>query len=267
MGKNSKNIAIIGCGNMGAAIARRLSSTNNIFLFDRNLKKMEILEKEGCGTACSSMLEAFKKSELLILAIKPQGIKEFALTITPKTLKHTIISLLSGTTLDQLKALFPGQRIVRMMPNLAVLCGESTIGLSTNEAFSKADFNEFNSLCSPLGKIYWLPESKFNAFTALTGSGIAFVFALIESMVEAGISMGFNAVEAQEMVQQTIKGGVCLLDSSKEHPAALKWKVTSPGGTTIAGLRKFEEFGVRGGVINTFLAAYQRAIEQSKESA
>lgn len=263
MSKKSKTIAIIGCGNMGAGIARRLSSHNTLFLYDRNPQKMKLLQKDGCGTPCFSLEDAFKKSEILILAIKPQGIKEFAHTISPKTLKHTIISLLSGTTLDQLKAYFPGQKIVRMMPNLAVLCGESTVGLSADDSLSKTDLNELNTLCSPLGKIYWLPESKFNAFTALTGSGIAFVFALIESMVEAGISMGFNAVEAQEMVQQTVKGGLSLLDSSKEHPAALKWKVTSPGGTTIAGLRKFEEYGVRGGVINTFLGAYQRAIELS----
>jgi pyrroline-5-carboxylate reductase len=149
------------------------------------------------------------------------------------------------------------------MPNLALNCGESAIGLTTEDSFSKLELNEINSLCEYLGKSYWIPESKFNAFTSLGGSGTAFIFALIESMVEAGISMGFSAAEAQDIVQQTIKGSLALLDNTQKHPAELKWQVTSPGGTTIAGLRKFEEFGVRAGVMNTFLAAYQHAKDLS----
>lgn len=263
MNKKMKNLAIIGCGNMGGGIARRLAPLYNLYLFDRNKKKMEMLEKDKCGTPCSSMREAFEKSDILLLAIKPQGVKDFAREIEGQNFHHTVISLLSGTTIEQLKGLFPGQKIVRMMPNLAVTSGESALGMSTEENFSKSELQELNNLCNPLGKIYWIPETKINAFTALAGSGIAYVFAIIEAMVEAGISMGFNAEESQELAHQTIKGGISLLESTQKHPAELKWKVTSPGGTTIAGLLKFEDYRVRSGIIQTYMGAYNRAIELS----
>lgn len=266
MKKTPKKIAIIGCGNMGGGIAQRLSKHHQLFLYDKSLEKAASLEKGGYGKACGTLKEALKNSDLLILAIKPQSIKEFARSLQQSSLKHTVVSILSGTTLEQLKKFFPGQKIIRLMPNMAVISGESTIGLCTDAPLSDKEISEFNALFGTLGKITWLTEDRFNAYTALTGSGIAFVFALVEAMVEAGITMGFNATESQELVEQTIRGGLSLLDYTKEHPAALKWKVTSPAGTTIAGLRKFEEHGVRAGILNTFLGAYDRAIEQSKQS-
>ncbi len=266
MKKTSKKIAIIGCGNMGGGIAQRLSKYHQLFLYDKSLEKASLLENGGYGKACGSLKEALKQSDILILAIKPQSAKEFSRSLQQSNLKHTVISILSGTTLEQLKKYFPGQKIIRLMPNMAVIAGESTIGLCTDANLSEGEIAEINALFGTLGKITWLTEDRFDAYTALTGSGIAFVFALIEAMVEAGISMGFNAQESQALVEQTMRGGLSLLDVTGEHPAALKWKVTSPAGTTIAGLRKFEEFGVRAGILNTFLGAYERAIEQSKQS-
>lgn len=261
MKKNNENIAIIGCGNMGGGIARRLGKAHPVFLYDRNAKKMEILAQEGYGTPCRSLQEAFEHSEILILAIKPQGIQDFGKSIAGIPLKHTIISLLVGTAITQLRHYFPEQKIIRMMPNLALLCGEGAIGLCTEEALSPPELDKIDSLCEALGKSYWISESKFDGFSALAGSGIAFVFALIEAMVESGIAMGLSAEESQEMIQQTIKGGVQLLRETKKHPAELKWQVTSPGGTTIAGLQRFEEAAISGGIMNTFLATYQRSME------
>ena len=259
----TKKIAIIGCGTMGSGIAKRLSKKHSLFLYDRNAKKVESLVKIGHGTACSSLSDAFHHSDILILAIKPQGIQEFGASIAKIPLKHTIISLLVGTTTLELKTYFPGQQIVRMMPNLALLCGEGAIGLCKESSLPSSEVDNIESICAELGKGYWIPESKFNAFSALAGSGIAFIFALIEAMVESGIAMGLSAEESQEMIQQTIKGGLHLLQKSKKHPAELKWQVTSPGGTTIAGLQKFEEAAVKAGIMNTFLATYQRSIELS----
>jgi pyrroline-5-carboxylate reductase len=98
-----------------------------------------------------------------------------------------------------------------------------------------------------------------DAFTSLASSGPAFIFIIVEAMVDAGIGMGFNAKDAQALVQQMMKGSLTLLEKTSKHPGELKWQVASPEGTTIAGLKKMEEEGVRAGIINTFFAAYERA--------
>jgi pyrroline-5-carboxylate reductase len=103
--------------------------------------------------------------------------------------------------------------------------------------------------------------------SALTGSGPAFIFVLIESMIEGGIAMGFTATESKDFVLKTMEGAVALLKETEKHPAQLKWEVASPGGTTIAGLREMELMGVRAGMMNTLLACYQRNLQMREEIA
>jgi pyrroline-5-carboxylate reductase len=102
-------------------------------------------------------------------------------------------------------------------------------------------------------------EDKINALTALTGSGPAFFFAMVEAMVDAGIAMGFTAHTAQDLIYQMLQGSLTLLEKTSKHPGELKWQIVSPQGTTIAGLKTLEELAIRGGVMNTFLSAYDRA--------
>ncbi len=146
-----------------------------------------------------------------------------------------------------------------MMPNLPLIYGEGVIGLCSDEKMIKEDRDILAKLFESLGKIYWLPESKINGLTALTGSGPAFFFSMVESMIDAGIAMGFAAKDAQSLVYQMLKGSLTLLERSEKHPGELKWQIASPQGTTIAGLKRLEELAVRGGIMNTFLAAYDRA--------
>jgi pyrroline-5-carboxylate reductase len=255
-------IAIFGCGNMGKAIAARLSETHDILLYDRNADKTEKLEKEGHGTSCKDMQEALLPAEIIILAIKPQNLKDSASEIARYIHKgQLLVSLLTGTTLDTLKDYFPNVSLVRMMPNLALLYGEGVIGLCVDKETSTEDTKLLTRLFEPLGKTYLLPEEKMNALTALTGSGPAFIFVMAEAMIDAGIAMGLTSKNSQELVYQMLRGSLALLEETQKHPGELKWQITSPGGTTIAGLRMLEEQAVRGGIINTFLAAYERANE------
>lgn len=256
-------IAIIGCGNMGEGIAQRLSSEHQVFLFDRHPEKMEKLQKEGFGTACQKMEEALTPSEVVILAVKPQSFVEVAKGFQNPLSHQILISLLAGTTIATIRKHIPYRKIIRMMPNLALICGQGAIGLASDEPLSQNDHKLIHQICTSLGKVYELSESKIDAFTALAGSGPAFVFALIEAMVEAGIGMGFDAKNAESIVRQMIKGSVDLLEASGKHPAALKWQIASPAGTTMAGLKEMEEYSVRAGIINTFFAAYERAKELS----
>ena len=145
------------------------------------------------------------------------------------------------------------------MPNLALIYGEGVIGLSSDENIPQKNKEDLTKAFELLGKIHWLSEDKINALTALTGSGPAFFFVMVEAMVDAGIAMGFTAHTAQDLIYQMLQGSLTLLEKTSKHPGELKWQIASPQGTTIAGLKTLEELAIRGGIMNTFLSAYDRA--------
>lgn len=255
-----QQIAIIGCGNMGKALAQRLSPTHKLFLYDHNKEKAKFLEQQGYGKACKDILEALFSSEITILAVKPQNLAQLAESIKEKLRDpQMVVSLLAGTTIETLRHYFPAVKIVRMMPNLPLIYGEGVIGLSLSKKLTNEDEEQLKKIFGSLGKIYWLEEEKIDALTALTGSGPAFLFPIVEAMIDAGIAMGFSASEAQSLIYQMLRGSLALLEQTGKHPGELKWQIASPEGTTIAGLKRLEELALRGGIINTFLAAYDRA--------
>jgi pyrroline-5-carboxylate reductase len=255
-------ITIIGCGNMGSALASQLFKNHPLALFDRHPEKSAALEEQGHGTAVSTLKQALSHAEILILAIKPQHLDELAKDLKPYLKGNPlIISLLAGTPFAILKKAFPKKTLVRMMPNLAVSLGKGVVGLAQEGNLSEDKQARLSTLFKPMGKILWLPEKKLDPLTAMAGSGPAFVFVMVEAMVDAAIAMGFSTRESQEIVLQMMKGSLALLEETEKHPAELKWQVASPAGTTIAGLRKLEECALRSAIIETFLAAYQRALE------
>lgn len=256
-------ITIIGCGNMGKAFALRLSPHHSLFLIDHNPEKAVALQALGYGNACSKEDIGLIDSDYIIIAVKPQSLDSIVDLIHLHSPKCKIISLLTGTTLSTLKQKFPLHTIIRMMPNLAITYGDGLVGLVSDESLLDIDKKQIVEICHLLGRSYWIKEDKINAFTALAGSGPAFILTIIESIVESGISMGFSANLAKELTAQMIKGTISLLEHSDRHPADLKWQITSPNGTTIAGIKQLELSGVRGGVMNGFLAAYERANELS----
>lgn len=247
-------IGIIGCGHMGSNIAKKLSA--ELSLYDRNKDKVAALS--AWGAPCSEIQQAVTGQDLIVLAIKPQNLKEIVDTFTLKP-GQTLVSLLAGVTLASLKHYFPHANIIRMMPNLPLIYGEGVIGLSGD-----APNDELTQIFSPLGTIFWFDESKMDGLTALAGSGPAFFFSMIEAMIDAGIAMGFTAKESTQIVYQMLQGSLSLLSQTKQLPAALKYQIASPAGTTIAGLKHLEEHALRGIIINTFLAARKRAEELSK---
>lgn len=259
-------IAIIGCGNMGKGLAQRLSQSNQLFLYDRDNEKTKLMQHDGLGTSCQKLDDAIHSSDTVILAVKPANLIDAASTMDSELLKgKTIVSILAGTPLAALKELFPSAATVRMMPNLAVIYGEGVMGMCADQDFPVEQQQILIKTFHSLGKIYWLPESKINALTAIAGSGPAFFYAMLEAMTEAGIQMGFSAEDSQNMVHQMLQGSLTLLEKTKEKPGELIRQIASPGGTTIAGLNKLEELKVRDGIIKTFLGAYERANELSRD--
>lgn len=260
-------ITIIGCGNMGSGLAERLSGANQVCLYDHHFEKAEKIEQNGYGKAYKEINKSIDQSKLVILAIKPQNLKEAGPLIENELQKDQIVvSLLAGTSLETLKQFFSKTSIIRMMPNLALIYGEGVIGLSSDEKMIKKDRESLTELLKPLGKIYWLPENQINGLTALTSSGPAFFFSMVEAMIDAGIAMGFAAKDAQKLVYQMLQGSLILLERTEKHPGELRWQITSPQGTTIEGLKKLEELAIPGGIMSTFLAAYERANKLSLES-
>ena len=213
---------------------------------ERHVEILKKLSSYGNGDPCRKASQSSRSG--------PLGRKELKKG-------QVIISLLAGIPIVTLKESFPRATILRMMPNLALIYGKGVIGVSSNEKISKKNKESLTKVLESLGKVYWLSEDKINALTALTSSGPAFFFVMMEAMIDAGIAMGFSAQEAQDLIHHMLQGSLTLLEKTSKHPGELKWQIASPQGTTIAGLKKLEELALRGGIINTFLAAYDRANE------
>lgn len=258
------HIAIIGCGNMGTGIAKSLHTYHQLTLYDHYPATAQALARQVPAIACQELLSAVEEADLIILAVKPQNLTDVAEQLAPLLKPHQIlVSLLAGISYSSLKQVFPHSIIVRMMPNLALIHGKGVIGLVENPLLSEKQKLLLQALFEPLGTVYWLPESKVDALTALTGSGPAFIFVLVEAIIEAGIYMGFKASDAKSLTLQMLKGSLALLEESDKHPGELKWQITSPGGTTIEGLKTLEDYAVRSGIIHTFLASYNRTKNMS----
>ncbi len=250
-------IVVIGCGVMGGALAKHFAQDNEVLLYDHHKEKSEKLAKEIGAKVCKDLIEAAKESEVILLAVKPKDLTSASKAISAVT-KGVLISILAGTSLATLKKNFPSASCVRMMPNLPLTCGSGVLGLAEDPALHESVKKDVGTILQGLGLVLWLPEAKIEALTPLAGSGPAFVLVMIEAMIEAGIFMGFTAAEAQELVLKTIEGTVAMLRASGKHPAALKWEIASPAGTTIAGMKEMEERGVRAGIAGALVAAYRR---------
>jgi len=255
-------VAVIGCGVMGTALARHFSKKHPVILCDVGYERSAALAKELGAEVYARHADAVKKADLVVLCVKPKDLTRVVDAIAQEaTEQKTILSVLAGVSLKILKACFPLSSVVRTMPNLAMTCGEGVVGVVDDPALPAETRTAVAALFDGLGLVAWLPEDKLDALTALTGSGPAFLFVLIESMIDSGLLLGFGARESKEFVLKVVEGAVAILRTTHLHPGELKWKVASPGGTTIAGLRSMESNGVRGIIMEAFAAAYQRAKE------
>lgn len=258
-------IAIIGCGNMGTGLAERLSPLHDILLYDRSWTWTQELANQVKGQAYQHLSEVIENAQLIFLAVKPQNLKEIAPLMSAHLRQNQIVvSLLAGTPLKILKHHFDQPLVIRMMPNLAMRYGAGVLGIVDSSDLSVELKMHFEEVLKPLGSIYYLKESQMDAFTTLTSSGPAFILTMIEAMIEAGVAMGLQAQDAQYLILQMLKGCLTLVQETGQHPAELKWQIASPNGMTIAGLRVLEKENIRSGLIETFLATYQRAQELNK---
>lgn len=236
-------ICIIGAGTIGGGIAKRLEKEHIVYLQTR--KNVKDLKKR------------IRDADVVIVAVKPHALPDLVKEMGEVPTGKLIVSVLTGVSLERLHGYFPDAKVVRMMPNLALTTGRSVLGMAEGD-YTIKEKKLLEELSHSLGKMYWIPESKFDGLTALTGSGPAFVLVMIEAMVEAGIGLGFSHKQSLELVVQMMEGTLSLLQEGK-HPAELKWQIATPGGTTIEGLKMLEDKGLRIAVLEAFHAAAAKA--------
>ncbi len=223
---------------------------------------------------CSLMSETYKVSastdyapiwacDIIILAVKPQVMGSL-LELCRDDIRpdHLLISIAAGIPLHFIEErLVDGCRVIRVMPNTPALVLAGASALSPGKAVGDADLGVARAIFDAVGISVVMPESQLDAVTGLSGSGPAYVFTFLDSLIEAGLKVGLARNDAEKLAQQTILGSVQLAMETGEHPAQLKAMVTSPGGTTIAALHELEKAGFKAAI----MTAVETATERSRE--
>jgi pyrroline-5-carboxylate reductase len=219
-------------------------------------------EQTGCP-ATGDNREVVASSSTLILAVKPQTmpalLEEVRNSITEN---HLIVSIAAGIPLKKLAdGLLGNHRLVRVMPNTPCLLGVSAAGFAAGPGAKPEDVVLVEKLFNAVGKAFAVQESLLDAVTGLSGSGPAFVYVMIEALSDGGVKMGLPRDVATTLAAQTVLGAARMVLETKQHPGALKDAVTSPGGTTIAGLHALEKGGLRAALMDAVEAATKRSTE------
>ncbi|MBD2099336.1 pyrroline-5-carboxylate reductase [Leptolyngbya sp. FACHB-261] len=196
----------------------------------------------------------------VLLAVKPQGFAKVAagLTGTPISL---LLSILAGTTLTQLESAFPNLPVIRAMPNTPAQVGAGVTALAAGQWVSAGHLSIARQVFGSVGEVLEVPEPLMNAVTGLSGSGPGYVALIVEALTDGGVAAGLPRATAAQLALQTLLGSAELLKKTGMHPAELKDRVTSPGGTTIAGIASLEQAGLRSALIEAVLSATKRAQE------
>ena len=219
--------------------------------------------RDSYGVEVVDAAEAASRAQTLLITVKPQDMAALLSEIAPRTTTDKlVISVSAGITTAFIESRLSGDiPVVRVMSNTPVLVDEAMRVISPGSHAGESHLRRAEELLRPVGKVLRIPESQQDAATALSGSGPAYVYFLVEAMVDAGILLGMPRSNALEMVKQAVYGAATMLRDSGEHPVILREAVTSPGGTTINAIRELEKHGVRA----AFLAAIEAARDRGRE--
>jgi pyrroline-5-carboxylate reductase len=215
------------------------------------------------GVHVVDQVVAAADAETVLLVVKPQDMGDVLTELGPALRPgQLLVSLAAGITTGFVESHVPaGVAVVRVMPNTPALVDQGMAAISPGTHCDESHLVEAEALMASVGKVVRVPEKQQDAVTAISGSGPAYIFFIVESMIEAGVHLGLPRTIAQELVVQTLVGSATMLQETGEHPAVLREQVTSPGGTTAAALRELEIHRVRA----AFLAALEAARDRSQE--
>ena len=259
-------IGILGAGKMGEALISGLLRAgrhpSGVLAVVRRAERAAVL-REAYGISVVSAAEAAKTADTLVITVKPQDMTALLDELAPHLpADRLIISVAAGITTSMIERRLGAEvPVVRVMSNTPVLVDQAMSVISAGPHAGEEHLRLAEELLRPVGKVLRIPESQQDAATALSGSGPAYVYYLVEAMVDAGILLGMPRGTALEMVIQTVYGAATMLRETGEHPVILREAVTSPGGTTISAIRELERHGVRA----AFLAAIEAARDRGAE--
>ncbi len=263
--ENSNRIAILGAGNIGLSIANGLIQSGqfkagDITLTRRKINLLEEADKQGFVIQ-SDNIKAVNNSEIIIVAVEPQQINslfnEISDDLTPG--KHTVISVVSGVSIKQLKTLIKKDiPVVRAMPNTAIAIQESMTCLAASKEDDRAVYDA-KAIFNTVGKTLEIDEEQMNAATALAACGVAFFLRAVRAASQGGIEIGFHSDDALAIAAQTARGAASLLLSKENHPEYEVDKVTTPRGCTISGLNQMEHEGFSSAMIKGITTSAEKA--------
>ncbi len=263
------NLLFVGGGRMAEALINgiltaQLAEGGQICAVDPDPKRRDVLSGQYGISTEESAQNALTDGTLVVLAVKPQ-IVGGVLDALKKNLNdtHLLISIAAGVTLSFMEKHIEGSgaRVIRVMPNTPALVQEGASALSPGKNVTQEELDIAFHIFEAVGKAVVMDEGYLDAVTGLSGSGPAYVFSFLEALIDAGVKVGLARPDAETLVMQTVLGSVKLAMSGNDHPAQLRAMVTSPGGTTIAGLHEMERAGFQGIIMDAVEAATNRSKE------
>jgi len=259
-----KTVAILGVGIMGSTLLSGLVRSGRdaaeLVITGRNAERAEELAATY-GVRLMSNVEAAQTADTLVLVVKPQDMEgllaEIRGHVRPGAL---VVSLAAGITTGFLEERLPGgAAVVRVMPNTPALVDEGMAAVSPGQHCDEGHLREAEELLRSCGKVLRVAEKHLDAVTAISGSGPAYIFYVVEAMIEAGVLLGMPRKTSTELVVQTLYGAATMLKETGQHPTVLREQVSSPGGTTMAALRELDDHKVRAAFVTAMEAAAQRS--------
>jgi pyrroline-5-carboxylate reductase len=261
-----ERVAVLGTGKMGEALLSGLLragvSPGDVVVTARRPDRAAVL-RERYGVQVASTVEAVAAAETLILTVKPQDMAGLLEEMAEHTPAHRlVVSVAAGITTSFIESRLAGSTpVVRVMSNTPVLVDEAMSAISPGTHADEGHLARTEAIFTPVGRTIRVPESQQDAVTALSGSGPAYFFYLVEAMTDAGILLGLPRQVAHDLIVQTAIGSAVMLRDSGEHPVTLREAVTSPAGTTINAIREMENHGVRAAMLSALEAARDRGRE------
>ncbi|PID40321.1 MAG: pyrroline-5-carboxylate reductase [Proteobacteria bacterium] len=266
---NNKKIGMIGTGNMGQALIDGLIGSGaaqacNIICSDASERQLEIIREKFDIQTTTDNIAVVNAAEIIIYAIKPQIMS----AVLKETADHLdmnklVISIAAGVPMAAIESLLNKDlRLIRVMPNVAVAVKEGATAVAAGGQATQEDIQLAMAIFDSVGKSIFLKENDLmDAITGLSGSGPAYIFMIVDALADGGVKMGLSRKDARILASQTILGAAKLLLETQSHPGELKDAVTSPGGTTIAGLHTLEKGGLRTALIDAVETATNRSRE------
>ncbi len=259
-----KQTAIIGAGVMGEALLSGLvragRRVDRLLVGEKRPERARELE-DRYGVAVVGNADAAARADTVVLVVKPQDMADVLGELAGSLRAgQLVVSLAAGITTSYIEERVPdGIAVVRVMPNTPALVDEGMSAISPGSHCSESDLAEAEQMLRSVGKVLRIPERQQDAVTSISGSGPAYIFFVVESMIEAGVHLGLPRATATDLVIQTVVGSGRMLQETGTHPTVLREQVTSPGGTTASALRELEVHGVRAAFLGAMEAARDRS--------